>query len=173
MRIIDLSQPLRSGMGVYPGDPEVEIKVVQERAETGWELRALSLGSHTGTHVDAFSHAHVSGKNLDEIPLDRFIVEARCVSTDQTLPNDVGLIFSEHVSVSRLPDILEIRPPFVGGPSFDEELEMKLLGNEILTFDGLINLDRLPLGVTFTFCGFPLKIVEGDGSPIRAVVLID
>lgn len=173
MRIIDLSQPLRSGMGVYPGDPEVEIKVVQERAETGWELRALSLGSHTGTHVDAFSHAHVSGKNLDEIPLGSFIGEARCVSTNQALPNQVGLIFIEHLDLGRLADLLETRPPFVGGPSLDEELESELLGNEILTFDGLINLDQLPLGVTFTFCGFPLKIAEGDGSPIRAVALVE
>ena len=173
MRIIDLSQPLQSGMRVYPGDPAVDIKVVQDRAESGWELRALSMGSHTGTHVDAFSHAHATGKNLDEIPLNRFIGKAICISASQTLPVEIGLIFNEHIVLSQLKNILKISPPFVGGPSLDEDLERELLGNEILTFDGLANLDELPLGDPFTFCGLPLKITDGDGSPIRAVAMFD
>ncbi len=47
----------------------------------------------------------------------------------------------------------------------------ELLKNEILILENLDNLDRLP-----SFCffmGFPLKIRDGSGSPIRAVAFID
>jgi kynurenine formamidase len=160
-------------MAVYPGDSEVEIAIHQERDIAGWEVRKLSMGSHTGTHVDAFSHAHASGKNLDQIPLDRFIGMAQCVAPGQGLPTGIGLIFNHHISAERLPDIAAARPQFVGGPSLDETLEKELLAMEALTFDGLANVAELPLDVPFTFCGFPLRIEGGDGSPIRAVALIE
>lgn len=45
-----------------------------------------------------------------------------------------------------------------------------LLGNEILIMENLNHLDRLP---PFSyFMGFPLKIKNGSGSPIRAVAYI-
>ena len=37
------------------------------------------MGSHTGTHVDAFSHMHKDGETLEEIPLERFFGKARLV----------------------------------------------------------------------------------------------
>jgi kynurenine formamidase len=42
---------------------------------------------------------------------------------------------------------------------------------EMVIVESLANLDQLP--ETFTFIGFPLKIVPGDGSPIRAVAMVD
>ncbi|WP_254611184.1 cyclase family protein [Paenibacillus sp. JMULE4] len=61
MRVIDLSETIMDGMTVYPGDPEVKVEVVHTREEHTWELRQLTLGTHTGTHVDAFSHMHQGG----------------------------------------------------------------------------------------------------------------
>ncbi len=72
MKIIDLSVPLYTGMPVFPGDPEVRVAVVQTYETHAWELRQLILGSHTGTHVDAFSHMHAGLETLDEISLERF-----------------------------------------------------------------------------------------------------
>ena len=40
---------------------------------------------------------------------------------------------------------------------------------EVVIVEGLVNLDALPK--TFVFSGFPLRIRDGDGSPIRAVAL--
>jgi len=45
-----------------------------------------------------------------------------------------------------------------------------LLGNGVLIMENLNNLDRLP---TYSyFMGFPLKIKDGSGSPIRAVAFV-
>jgi kynurenine formamidase len=38
--------------------------------------------------------------------------------------------------------------------------------------ENLINLDKIPEGV-FVFSALPLKIQNGDGSPIRAVAICE
>ena len=53
------------------------------------------------------------------------------------------------------------------------ELEKALLENGILTYTNLINLDRLPRGEEFLFIGLPLNIKNGDGSPVRAVAILE
>ncbi|MEC3957003.1 cyclase family protein [Nocardia sp. CDC153] len=84
MRIIDLSVPIRSGMPVYPGDPEVTIRPALTVAADGVNVLHLDLGSQTGTHVDAPSHIDDSLPTLDELPLERFlgpgvVIDARAV----------------------------------------------------------------------------------------------
>ena len=39
--------------------------------------------------------------------------------------------------------------------------------------EGLDNLDQVVGKGRFWFCGFPLKLREGSGSPIRAVAMFD
>ena len=64
MKIIDLSQSLYNKMPVYPGDPEVKIQQIHSLAKEGWRLRYLQFASHTGSHVDAFSHMDEKGKTF-------------------------------------------------------------------------------------------------------------
>lgn len=172
MEVIDLTKPLYTGMPVFPGDPEVEIETVHTQEKEGWELRTVKFGSHTGTHVDAFSHMHKGKATLDEIPLERFCGDAQVVQLGQEWPVGLGLFFKETVGVECLDKILAAKPRFVGG-DLSEELEHALLEEEIITYTDLINLNRLPLHTTFTFFGLPLKIKEGDGSPVRAVAILD
>jgi len=59
-------------------------------------------------------------------------------------------------------------------PSTDwKEVHLTLLrkGVEIVIVEGLTNLEKLP--ERFTFVGFPLNIKGRDGSPIRAVAIVD
>jgi len=59
-------------------------------------------------------------------------------------------------------------------PSVDwKECHLILLkeGVEIVIVESLTHLEKLP--PVFTFIGLPLKIVGRDGSPIRAVALVD
>lgn len=176
MRVIDLSQTIFSGMKVYPGDPEVEIKQVRSLDKEGWRLQLLKMGSHTGTHVDAFSHMAKGGKTLGQIPLERFFAKARIVKVEKDFPNKVGLVFaSEKLDMSLFEKIVAAKPQFIAVSSdceFEVDLERKLLESGIITFTGLVNVDRLPRGKEFIFYGFPLKIRGGDGSPIRAVAII-
>lgn len=83
MEVIDLSTKIHSKMKVYPGDPEVEIHLHDSYKEKGWELRSLKMGSHTGTHLDSFSHMHPEKESLDQLPLERFFGEAVVVSIEE------------------------------------------------------------------------------------------
>lgn len=171
MKVIDLSIPLYSGMEVYPGDPEVEISVIQAHEQDGWELRHLRMGSHTGTHVDAYSHMHPNKASLDEIPIERFFGEAQVVEIAQKWPSEMGLLFNEEMAIEMLDRILESKPRFVGG-NMTEELERALLEREIITYTGLVNLEQIPNQTTCMFYGLPLKIKNGDGSPVRAIAIL-
>ncbi|MBP3040594.1 cyclase family protein [Bacillaceae bacterium Marseille-Q3522] len=172
MKIIDLTKQIESGMSVYLGDPEVEIKVVQTIEKNTWELRELKLGTHTGTHVDAISHMHKNGKTLDEIPITSFFGKAQIADKEKDFPKGSGLFFADEVGMEVLERLLAAKPPFVGG-HIDTALERALLKEEIVTYTDLIHLDLIPKGVTFTFIGLPLKIKNGDGSPVRAIALLE
>ena len=72
VELLDLSVPIRTGMPVYPGDPEVEAVPALTVAESGVNVLRLHMGSQTGTHVDAPFHVDDALPRLDELPLTRF-----------------------------------------------------------------------------------------------------
>ena len=71
---VDLSHELGTGMPVYPGDPEVGL--VPSAQDEPWRVLSLSLGSHSGTHIDAARHYVPGGRTIDEYPIERFVVAA-------------------------------------------------------------------------------------------------
>jgi arylformamidase len=76
-RVIDISVPNQRGMHVYPGDPVLQVEPVRSiRKGDVCNLSLLTMGSHTGTHVDAPSHFLADGPRLGDVPLDRMIGEA-------------------------------------------------------------------------------------------------
>jgi kynurenine formamidase len=77
--LIDLSQPLTTGMQVYPGDPEVALADATDFERDGYRVSAMHLGTHAGTHVDAPWHACLDGLAVDEVELSRFCGQARIV----------------------------------------------------------------------------------------------
>ncbi|MFC6732830.1 MULTISPECIES: cyclase family protein [unclassified Haladaptatus] len=79
MTIIDLTYPLEDEMSVYPGDPLVSIRDHDVYELDGYRVTGLSLGTHSGTHIDAPSHTEADGKSLDEFPITTFIFEAERV----------------------------------------------------------------------------------------------
>ena len=76
-RVLDISVPNVAGMHVYPGDPVPRIEAVRQiRSGDACNLSLLTLGSHTGTHVDAPYHFLADGPRLGDVPLDRMVGEA-------------------------------------------------------------------------------------------------
>jgi kynurenine formamidase len=72
--LIDLSHPLRTGMPVFPEDPEVALEPAG--ALPPWQVTRLGLGTHSGTHIDAASHYVPEGTTIDRYPLERFVLPA-------------------------------------------------------------------------------------------------
>src|ERR1051325_645855 len=77
--IYDVTVPISNTMPVWPGDPPVQLqrKSHQSRDKTHTVIvTAVTMGSHTGTHMDAPLHMITGGKRLDEFPLEVMIGRA-------------------------------------------------------------------------------------------------
>jgi arylformamidase len=77
---IDVSVPLRSGMVHWPDNPPVRIERMLDM-ESGdvANVSTISLGSHTGTHMDAPIHFVRGGEGMDRMPLEATVGRARVI----------------------------------------------------------------------------------------------
>jgi len=172
MKIIDLTLPLFSGMPVYPGDPEVEIQQLQTLGKDGWNMKRVHINGHDGTHVNVPQHCKNDGKTLDDYEIQDFCGECVLYETLEDIQSDQGVIFRQEITMDLAQVIVKKKPPFMGLSSefeINEGVEKILLQNNILCFERLANTGNLPK--KFFFHGAPLKIKEGDGSPVRAYAI--
>lgn len=216
VRIVDLSHRLRTGMTVFPGDPEVRIAHAATIAEDGVSVLDLHLGTHTGTHIDAPSHVVDGAATIDTVDLRRLVGPARVISVSGKAPRSRIPVddVSDQLRLVRPEEIVLFRtgwsehfgdPVYLDHPTLDAGIATALLdagvgvmGIDTLSPDetqaedfhpalafhdaflgagGLIieNLTRLDLVTADEprFVGLPLAIADGDGSPLRAIVIED
>lgn len=77
---IDISVPIKSGMAHWPDNPEVRVdKMLDMERGDVCNVSVLSLGSHTGTHMDAPLHFIRTGRSLDQMPFDATIGPCRVI----------------------------------------------------------------------------------------------
>jgi len=72
MRFVDLSHPISNDMTTYPSDPDISIVREKEIHSDRTLLHRFTMGTHTGTHLDAPAHIILGGKTLENIPLTSF-----------------------------------------------------------------------------------------------------
>jgi kynurenine formamidase len=166
VRVVDLSHPVTSETQVYPGDPVPHLEQHSTIARDGFNLMSVSMGSQSGTHVDAPFHFDDSGKRIDELALPLFIGPAVVIDCGQ-------LNSRQEITIESLGDQLaEIEPgdivlfktgwsrfygtdEYFNNPYLNADLVKHLLGLGVLTF-GLdaINIDETP-DETHGGVGFP------------------
>ena len=80
MAIYDVSVPLRPGMPTYAGEPGPELEFLKliPRGDSA-NVSALSLGSHTGTHVDAPHHFLDGEATVERMSLEALVGPAQVV----------------------------------------------------------------------------------------------
>ncbi len=204
-RIYDISRTIFPGMAVWPGDPAFEIIPKGSLAEgSPVNVTHLSLGAHTGTHVDAPYHFTEDGDTLEKVDLAAYWGPAQVV----TVSKESGPLFPADfagVDLGRAPRLLVhskvssadprvFQNEFVypspeladrlnahgvvlfgsDAPSMDAVGAEELTGHHALQRNGILILEGLDLsdvpdGV-YELAAFPLKILGGDGSPVRAVL---
>jgi arylformamidase len=77
---IDISVTLRDGMVHWPDNPPVTIERRLDISKgDAANVSILSMGSHTGTHMDAPLHFVAGGQGLDEMELEATMGPARVV----------------------------------------------------------------------------------------------
>jgi arylformamidase len=78
-RFFDLTRTISQKMQVYPGDPQPKFEPHSTIKDDKVNVTRITVGSHTGTHVDAQSHFLSNGNSVESEPLSKFIGEATII----------------------------------------------------------------------------------------------
>jgi len=80
---IDISVPLRNAMVRWPGDMGFQAERVEDMAGgDACNVSRVSMGMHTGTHIDAPLHFIRDGASIDRMPIDATIGPARVLQIE-------------------------------------------------------------------------------------------
>lgn len=98
MAIYDVTVTLRAGMPTWDGEPGPACRPIKRIGVDGEpaQVSLLTLGTHTGTHVDAPAHFIPGAATIEALPLDALVgpcrvveVPARTRETRQIEPADL------------------------------------------------------------------------------------
>jgi arylformamidase len=103
-RLVDVSVLLAPGLATYPGNPPFELAPVKRVADgASSNVSRISLGTHTGTHVDAPRHFFDGKPGVDALAIDLLIGRVRVID----LPHRGG-ITQEHLAAAGLREDLRV-----------------------------------------------------------------
>lgn len=197
MKIYDISQEL-FGCVVYPGDPAPERKILSDMADGAlYNLTALSLCAHNGTHIDAPKHFYKNGKSVDKMDLEKMVgpcyvylhngildgkdaknVIEHAKSRDDECWKRLLLKGSTAVSeeaalvfASEGIYLLGNESQTVGPEDGPMAVHLILLKEEIVLLEG-IRLSGVPDGKYFLNAA-PINLGGADGAPCRAILISD
>lgn len=167
MEIFDISVPLRTGMPVYPGDPEVRL----ERVRSSPAVSRLDFGVHTGTHVDAPVHFLEGTSGADQLPLE--VLNGPCeVVAGSGAATRLLVKEGEALDGAGARELVDQGVRLIGVDRMsvgDEEAHRVLLGAGVVVVEGL-DLSGVEPGSYDLWC-LPLKLVGSDGAPARAILV--
>ena len=73
-------------MPVWPGDPGVEFTRTASIPQGGYNVTRVSMGTHTGTHIDSPRHVLHDDRGADSIPLDALVGWAEVLDLGELEP---------------------------------------------------------------------------------------
>lgn len=101
--IYDISVPISNTLVQWPGDPPVCIeRTLDLHQGDPATVSFLHMGSHTGTHVDAFSHFKREGQSLDAMDLSLYVGPALVIEIEDPRCITLG-------ELQRNPSFLDLR----------------------------------------------------------------
>lgn len=77
--LIDISLSITADMPVWPGDPSPTLEAVATLDRDGVQVSRLTLGTHTGTHLDAPRHFIPAGRTIDQLDLSALVGPCRVI----------------------------------------------------------------------------------------------
>ena len=195
MKIYDISQELFSCV-VWPGDP-VPKREMLNSMDNGdlYNLTAISMCAHNGTHVDAPFHFINEGKKIDEMALDKFIGLAYVADFEGTVTAEDAkniLAKAESINIESAKKILikgkstvslEAAKVFadynvdlvgnesqtVGPEDGPMAVHKALLAENVVLLEG-VRLSHVSEGV-YLLNAAPINLAGVEGSPCRAVLI--
>lgn len=176
---------------VYPGDPETEVTRLKNMDELDeYNLSAISMSVHSGTHIDAPLHFYEEGSSIDMLRLNTFYGKCTVITVEGILTGEDmekllpyckrrlilhgnGKTFLSHSAAIVL---AESRIALVGtdspsiAPPFDEAKPHRELARAGIAVLENLNLTDIDDG-EYELCAFPVKLGGLEAAPCRAILL--
>lgn len=168
---IDITRPLCRDTRPWPGDAPFRRTVV---VQDGWTISRLRMSAHSGTHMDAPLHRIPGGPSIDMIPLDRMVLPALVCDSVPEHCRGVAVLLSRSVTGIEASELVHRGAELVGTAEMSidmgdcDDAHLALLGAGIPVVENLL-LEGVEHG-RYTLVCLPLRIVGGDGSPVRAIL---
>ena len=212
MKILDLTHLIEEAMPVYPETEPPKLTPSNTFEQHGFRETLLTMGSHTGTHMDAPAHMLRDGKTLDQFPADKYVGTAYVLDCSDLAGKEIPKARLQlHASEIEAADFLLFYTgwekywgseqyfspfpvlsleaaeylaafPLKGGgtdaisidpmDTADYPVHKILLGAGFVNTENLCNLASL-VGKTFPYATLPLRFKNADGSPVRAVAMLE
>ena len=195
MKIYDISQEVFSCV-VFPGDPEPQREIMNDMNKGDlYNLTAIHMCAHNGTHVDAPYHFINDGKTIDKVALENFVgpcyvaehegvVTAEDVQEILQKATDTNADAAKRILIKGNAEVsLESAEVFakekiflvgnesqtVGPENAPMAVHKVLLGADVVLLEG-IRLSEVPEGV-YLLNAAPLNLAGADGAPCRAILM--
>ena len=195
MKIYDISQELFSCI-VFPGDPAPKRERLSSMEDGAlYNLTALSLCAHNGTHIDAPYHFIKNGKTVEQLSLSKTVgwayvtqengllsaADARRILREAQTANSEAakrILLGGKVTVSEEAarvfaeaeiDLLGNESQTVGPEDAPMQVHLTLLSREVVLLEG-IRLGDVPTGV-YLLSAAPISLAGSDGAPCRAILI--
>jgi len=88
-KLIDLSYPISHETQVFPTYPKPAIVKWARLDVQGFEAEVIHMATHTATHIDAPLHMLNGGASIDQLPLERFILNALAIDMSFKKPKEL------------------------------------------------------------------------------------
>jgi len=75
-RVVDLTQPLRTDIPIWPGDPDFEVEAWATYDTDGYFINRFSIGEHSGTHWGTPNTFIEGARSADRIPPEELVANA-------------------------------------------------------------------------------------------------
>lgn len=93
--VVDLSHTIDADIPLWPGDPPVRIRPVALLAADGYHLRELTIGEHSGTHMNAPNTFEDGAAGVDAYGAERRVVSAVVIDARAKAREDPDHAFRE------------------------------------------------------------------------------
>ena len=190
--VIDITRPMYNGMPVWPGDPEVRFVPALTIPRDGVNVTSLSMGTHSGTHIDAPSHCLSGAQTVETVPLESLVGPCLVVEFAtrgrigrDPLKESMGTPHPSRLLMKTGPEtyldaggaaylveqgivLIGTEETSIESPAGDGSVHTCLLESGVVILEG-VDLSHVPPG-EYWLAALPLRLVGLDGAPCRAVL---
>ena len=175
---------------VYEGDPDTVVSYLKsfDNAD-GYNLSAISMCNHAGTHIDAPLHFYEDGNAVDDIRLNTFYGKCTVITVEGVLTGEdmerllpyckrrllLRGLGNTFLSYSAAIVLAESKVVLVGtdaesiAPPFDVARPHRELARAGITVLENLNLEDIDDG-EYELCAFPVKLGGLEAAACRAIL---